>query len=176
MYEAGDILFYARVDGNLEDMIISRWTDSPFVHVAIAVSPVQKIEALCGGVALTLINSRHVAARYCYQEQAHPLVIEDLDSALAWLRTQIGMPYGVGDIINAFWFRWEKGLSFDVGGHFDCSALACEFLLKAGGIAALEAVTDAHTITPAQLAILLGISSGLAEGQKTGYNRGNEKK
>lgn len=160
MCEAGDILFYARVDGNLDDMIISKWTDSPFVHVAVAVSPVQKIEALGGGVALTLINSRHVAARFCYQEQAHPLVLEDMDAALAWLRTQIGMPYGVGDIINAFWRRWESGLSFDVGGHFDCSALACEFLLKAGGITALQAITDAHTMTPALLAQALGVTPG----------------
>ncbi len=161
MCEAGDILFYARVDGNLEDMIISRWTDSPFVHVAVAVSGVQKIEALGGGVALTLINSRHIAACYSYQSQAHPLVIEDMDAALAWLRTQIGMPYGVGDVVNAFWRRWEKGLSFDVGGHFDCSALACEFLLKAGGIAALQAITDAHTMTPALLAQALGVTSGV---------------
>lgn len=159
MYLPGDILFYGSVKGHIEDMIISGWTDSPFVHVAIAVSSLQKIEALGGGVALDLIDVRKVKAVYRYSEHAQPLVQENLASALAWLHTQIGKPYGAGDIVNAFWARWEHGISLDVGNHFDCSGLACEFLLKAGGIAALEQITDAHTITPAGLAKLLGIAA-----------------
>lgn len=168
MFQAGDILFYGRVNGHLEDMIISGWTHSPFVHVAIAVSSLQKIEALGGGVTLDLIDSRTVAAVYSYSEHAQPLVNENLDSALTWLHDQVHEPYGYGDIVNAFWAKWEKGMSFDVGGHFDCSALACEFLIKAGGIAALEPITDAHTITPAALAKTLGITAGSLATAKNG--------
>jgi hypothetical protein len=155
-YCAGDILFYGQVSGHLEDMIISGWTHSPFVHVAVVVNPVQKIEALGGGVALTLIDSRKVAAIYRYQIHATPLVQENLASALAWLHSQLNAPYGYGDILNAFWQRWERGFVIDLDGHFDCSGLATEFLIKAGGVD-LGQITDPHGVTPADLAGLLHI-------------------
>lgn len=160
LYQPGDILFYAAVKGSLEDSIISHWTDSPFVHVAIATTNGFKIEALSGGVVATLIDDRPIAALWSYQDHAQPVVQANLQQALTWLSGQLHLPYGWSDIFNAFLHKWEQGLFIDEEDHFDCSALACEFLLKAGGIAALEDVTDAHIITPALLARRLGVVTG----------------
>ena len=157
-YAPGDILFYTAQPGNVEDVVIAQWTASRFIHVAIAISPEQKIEALNSGVVLSPINDRLVAASWSYQQHATPLVEESLLHALEWLHSEVGQAYGVGDILDAFLLKFENALTFDVENHFDCSGLATEFLIKAGGVGALESVTDAHQITPAHLATLLGVS------------------
>lgn len=155
-YMPGDILFYAQGNGSWEDVVISDWTGSPLVHVAIAVSALQKIEALAGGVILSPIDSRTVAKSFLYTKNANPLVAESLAAALTWLHSQVGQMYGWGDIANAFLAKWEHNFSVDLGEHYDCSGLACEFLQAAGGIKNLLGVNP-HEVTPAGLAKLLGV-------------------
>jgi hypothetical protein len=153
----GDILFYAKQQGDLADTVISAWTGG-YVHVAIAISAVQKVEALAPVVAITSINTRAIAASWSYTSHAEPLVAENLHNALVWLIGQKGNLYGWGDIADAFIDKFEHGLvTLNIGDHFDCSALATEFLIKAGGVRALQNITDPHGITPAKLAQLLGV-------------------
>lgn len=165
-YLPGDILFYAKLgSSDLVGTVIEDWTDSEFDHVAIAVSAIQKIESLGlgvtpgGAVVLTPIEENRIAGAFHYSQHAHPFDPDDLAMALGWLHSQVGQLYGWGDIANAFLAKFEHGFSIDVGEHFDCSALATEFLLKAGGID-FGAITNAHEVTPAILAGVLGVKAG----------------
>jgi hypothetical protein len=155
-YMPGDILFYGKLAGSLTDEIISDWTNSNFVHVAIAVSASLKVEALYNGIVKTPIDSNSVAKAYYYHQRAD-VNAKNLAYALLWLDGMVGQVYGWGDIANAFLTRFEHGATIVLGDHFDCSALACEFLIKAGGVPGLQVVTDPHKVTPAMLAAYLGV-------------------
>lgn len=155
-YYPGDLLFFAKRAGQLNEEIISTWTDSPFVHVAIAISAVQKIEALAHGVVLTPIDGRAVAASYSYTQHAHPLDPNRLHDALTWLIGQKGNLYGWGDIANAFLMKFESEITVSVGNHVDCSGLATEFLQRAGGVD-LGTLVNPHEVSPAALATQLGV-------------------
>lgn len=151
LISAGDILFYKAGNGNWQDEAIRLWTASPFVHVAIAVSPVQKIEALANGVLRTPLAPSRVTAMWKFHG-------DHLSDGLAWLTGEVGQSYGYADILDAILARFEQSVSI-VSDHFDCSALATEFLLKCGGVEALRNITNPHTVTPAGLAQLLGVAS-----------------
>lgn len=158
-YMPGDILFYASIPDNIAvDKAISMWEgNSPIVHVAIAVSAVLKVEALGHGVVKTPIVQRNIYKDWLYHKNASPLVPETLSNALLWLDSQVGQMYGAGDIVNAILDKFEHSLSIDLGDHYDCSGLATEFLIIAGGIKKLAGVNP-HKVTPAQLADMLGPS------------------
>lgn len=157
-YQLGDILFFTSLKGSFIDSIIQYWTASPFVHVAIAVSPTRMVEALGTNVQVSPITSRNVAAMWSYVAHAHPLDEQDVHDAYMWLMNQVGQTYGWADIINAALEKFENAVTLDGNNRFDCSGLATQFLLKAGGVAALSNVTDAHTVTPASLAKLLDVA------------------
>lgn len=154
-YQAGDILFFAQGNGSIGDGLIRLWTGSKLVHCAIAVSGAQKIEALVNGVVKTPINTQAVAA--CWHVAQHNIPANNLNYGLSWLQSQLGQMYGWGDIVDDILWKFEHGLAFDVGDHFDCSALATEFLLKVGSVPGLESITDVHVVTPGELASLLGV-------------------
>jgi hypothetical protein len=164
-YLPGDILFYVGGDTpSFFDQAIELWTDSRFVHVAIAVSAIQKIEAVGQGVLLDPINEKTIAAAFHYSQKASPFVPANLAKALQWLYAQVGQLYGTVDIVNAVLDKIEHVAGID---HlltlntpfYDCSALASEFLITAGGIDAL-AGKDPHTVTPADLANMLKVKPG----------------
>ena len=148
-YEAGDTLFYKSGNGSLEDTIISDWTNSPYVHVAIAVSAVDMIEALSGGVRQAALRSPH--ALWSYQGNVRD---GNLQRGIDWLLSQVGCPYGFLDVLDAVVEKVESSVSL-VGEHYDCSALATEFLIQCGNVPQLLNVTNPHAITPAHLAKLL---------------------
>ncbi len=156
-YLPGDILFFAKRPGNLNEEAISAWTNSPFIHVAIAISALQKIEALANGVVLTPIDGRAVAASFSYTQHAHPLDPNRLHDALTWLIGQKGNLYGWGDIANAVLLRFETQITVSVGNHVDCSGLAVECLQRAGGVD-LGTLVNPHEVTPAALAKQLGVT------------------
>lgn len=151
-FSAGDILFYGQGNGDVADKLIRDWTNSPLVHVAIALSDVEKVEALAHGVVRTPIMEEDVAAHWQFQTQGGSLA-----NGLHWLTAQIGRMYGWGDILDALLWKFEHNVAIDTQ-HFDCSSLATEFLLKCGGVPGLEGVTDPHVITPARLAELLRVT------------------
>lgn len=157
-YMPGDILFYAKRAGQLNEEVISDWTNSPFIHVAIAISAVQKIEALAGGIVLTPIDGRAVAASFSYTQHAHPLDTNRLHDALTWLIGQRGNLYGWGDIANAFLMKFETEVTLSIGNHVDCSGLAVEFLQRAGGVE-LGPLVNPHEVNPAALATQLGVAA-----------------
>lgn len=152
MYKPGDILFYGQGNGVIADKLISVWTGSPLVHCAVAISGAQKIESLLHGVVLTPVDERAVAAHWSYVGG------DDLQAGLVWLHSQLGQIYGWGDILDAVLWKFEHAIAVD-DTHFDCSALATEFLLKCGGLKQLAAITNPHVITPAALAQLLGVNA-----------------
>lgn len=156
-YMPGDILFYAELPGDVIDTTISTWTNSKFVHVAIAESAMFKIEALGGGVVRTPIDGRSVAAAYHIHERMQ-VDANRLANALLWLHGQVGQMYGWGDIANAFLAKFEHGFSVDLGEHFDCSGLADQFGVYAG-IPELIG-SSPHEETPAQLAQALKVTIG----------------
>lgn len=158
-YYPGDILFYAKRPGHLNEEVISAWTNSPFIHVAIAISAVQKIEALASGIVLTPLDGRVVAASFSYTQHAHPLDPNRLHDALTWLIGQKGNLYGWGDIANAFLMKFETEVTLSVGNHLDCSGLATEFLMRSGGID-LGLLVNPHEVSPARLAQQLGVTAG----------------
>ena len=150
MYNPGDILFYAEVPTDIIDVAIADWTASKLVHTAIAISGVQKVEALMNGVMLTTIVEDQIAVAWV---NPHPGIY--IVQALSWLHGMIGQPYGYGDVIEAVLYRMQHNMVINVGDHFDCSALATEFLLKEGGVTQLAQITNPHEITPSALYTLL---------------------
>lgn len=151
-FVAGDILFYGQGNGDVMDKIIHDWTNSPLVHCAIAVSDIQKIEALSHGVVRTPIIEVDVAAHWQFTTNGGSRA-----NGLRWLEGQVGQMYGWGDILDGILWKLEHNVAIDTQ-HFDCSALATEFLLKVGGVPGLEGITDPHVITPARLAELLRVT------------------
>lgn len=151
-YMPGDILFYKGLPGDIYDVAITAVTHSELVHCAIAISAIQKIEELSGGVMLTPIDGRQVAVAYRFT-QSEQVDAQKLHAALTWLIAQKGLPYGWNDaLVAAFGFLPDLDPI-----HYDCSALASEFLQKAGTHKILPSV-DSHRVTPALLAdFLLGI-------------------
>src|SRR5213080_3134273 len=116
----GDLLFFAS-SGDLGDTLISDWTNSPIVHVGIAISAVQQIAALHQGVMLLPINYAGVARQWCYLQHVQPAEnLDNLHNALTWLIGQKGNLYGWGDIVNAALWKFEHAISITVGDHFDC--------------------------------------------------------
>jgi len=154
-YKWGDILFYSSYPNDIYDTLISDWTNSPLVHVAVAVSSTEKVEALINGVIISPISSRHVAKVWSYMNTGHSPLTDSFNYALNWLHLQVGNPYGFGDVAEAILYKLEHGLTVEIGDHFDCSALALEFLLKAGGVEQIQEVSDVHIYTPAMLYKLL---------------------
>ena len=152
----GDILFYeSGAAGDMGDKLIEAWTGSKIVHVAIAISAYFKVEALLNGVVKTPINYVNVYCSYLYHDSAKPN--NNLPEALVWLEQQVGQMYGYGDIVNAFLDKFESGISINVGDHLDCSGLASDFLIRAGGTPASQ-IKDIHNVTPIQLAEVLGVN------------------
>lgn len=159
-FNPGDILFYRAIPGDTVDAAISTWEggSGDFVHVAVAISKIQKIEAMTPTVALNPINGRSVDGVFRYSEHASPFNPTNLAEALNWLQQQVGQMYGWGDIVNAVLWKFEHGISIDVGGHTDCSDLGMSFLIRAGGVLPLLAsLGDPHTVTPQELATALGV-------------------
>lgn len=150
--EAGDILFYGSGNGSLEDQVIAAWTNSPYVHVAVAVSDTEMVQALSGGVNKAPIHTPD--AMWSYQEH---IAGGNLQRGIEWIKAQVGSSYGFIDIFDAVVERFEKGVTL-VGDHYDCSALAAEFLIQCGDVPEMLNVTNPHTITPADLAKLLNVS------------------
>ena len=155
LYSPGDILFYRRKPGDMVDTLISDITASPFVHVGIAISGMQEIQALFHGVLLTGIDPEPDVWSYS-QNAINPDPARML-SALAWLHSMCGRAYGWDDIGNALLAKLRLGLSIDISDNLDCSALACDFLLRAGAVPALFDNPDPHEVTPGILAARLGI-------------------
>jgi len=140
----GDILFYKN-KGTLPDNLIDFWEGSrnDFVHVAIQVSDTQKIEALYNGVTISDVNNSLVDAHYTLPDGL------DLERGIRWLFTQVGKPYGYGDILDAV-------LNHPViECHYDCSALATKFLIVCG--VTYVSASQIHMMTPQGLAEMLGV-------------------
>ena len=156
-YMPGDVLFFTSGSGNqISDTLIQDVTGSNIVHCAIAISALIKVESVFHGVVKTPIDYRNVAYSYYLHEKARPLVTENISKALLWLDSQVGQVYGWGDVMNALLTKFETGVTIGIGEHFDCSGLASEFLIMAGGTPASE-LTNAHNVTPVQLARILGV-------------------
>lgn len=152
MIQPGDILFYGS-SGNLTDMAIAFFTRSPFVHCSVAISPFSQIEALGQGIIQSSIPTPR--AIWHLQDNSTDYDTQDLAEAIDWLKSMVGKPYGYSDIATAM--RVLTGFYAVQIGHFDCSALCTEFLVKAGGVDLGGLELDPHTVTPAMLASQLKI-------------------
>ncbi len=150
-YSPGDILLYKESPHNLVDEAIELVTCSQYVHIAIAVSDHQKIEALSGGVIVSPLANTHPASVWSYMATIKDYDRNSLNMAVYWLQSMIGQPYGFADDFNAVLEALNFNMSLDAGNHFDCSSLAAEFLMKAGGVPRLQNVTDPHRVTPGLL-------------------------
>jgi len=152
----GDILFYTG-HGTIYDAAIEAVTHSQLVHVAIAISAVQKIEALSGGVMLTPIDNVAAARYWSYVQHVPNYDRLQFSTALNWLQGMRGTLYGWDDAASALIESWGFNLNIS-DNHFDCSALATEFLMKCGMVFGLYGVTNPHTVTPELLARYLGVT------------------
>src|SRR5690242_18532600 len=145
----GDILFYTNKK-DLPDTVIAFYEKltegaDDFVHCAIVVSEQKKVEALWNGVVLSNMNNSLPAAFY------HPLKAPDLALALKWIESQVGQAYGYGDLVDVL----LQHPVFEC--HYDCSALAAQFLGLAGDPLVKAWGQDVHMITPQMLADRLGV-------------------
>jgi hypothetical protein len=160
----GDILFYTATPGNVAENAIVLWTHSPYCHVAVALSALEKIEALSQCVVVNPLDLSRVAAVYRFSATAEYTSGKNLQvmTALQWLRGQVGTMYGWGDIVDAVLTRFETSVTITTLDHHDCSSLATDFLIRAGCKVVIEdkRTQDPHLVTPGDLADVVGIASG----------------
>lgn len=161
VYNPGDILFYGVKSGDLFDEAIATWTSSPFVHVAIALNSVQKMEALGSGIMLNYLDSNEVRSSWSWSFNTKVADPVRLHNALNWLISQKGNAYSWTDDMNAVLEKAGVPLLIDSGTKIvNCSGLATEFLVMAGGVPSLQGmIIDYHATTPAWLAGKLGVKS-----------------
>lgn len=150
-----DILFYTGVTEF--DRLIQLWTNSPINHVAIDIGDGTKIEALSNGIARTPTNQTRPVKIWSYYEHVTDQDAADMDTAKKWLLSMVGKKYGWSDIASAADI-FSKFVYAVRPGYYDCSALACEFLIQAGGVNLGELALDPHLATPASLAKQLGVT------------------
>lgn len=167
--ESGDILFYTG-SHSFFDRLISWWTKSSYVHVAIANDATYQIEARASGIIRSKIEPEHLGAVFSIREcvMQHD---SDIDAALApgvdkmivlalvWLVGKIGCDYSWSDIGVAIAERYKRHFFFIQPQHYDCSALAAEFLVRVG-FQLLMGDYDPAEITPGKLATFLNTSKG----------------
>ena len=137
LLESGDILFY-KMNGSFTDRIIKWYTKSPYVHVSIALDNKNQIEARAHGVIRTVIDRTRLGAVFHLNDGYQigkniPMGSKnELTKALVWLNMQVGREYSWADIVNAVAERWYQRMYLVQVQHYDCSALAAEFLTRAG--------------------------------------------
>jgi len=157
-FAAGDLLFYLS-QGDMLGWLIATWTRSPFIHVAICLDETYKVEAVQSGVQKALIRGNDyntLGSHWQLQANSKDHDPIDLSEALSWLQGMVGQSYGIQDFLtNANPF--EKFFYVVSPLHYDCSALATQFLVKAGGVNLCGYDLDPHTVTPADLATCLGV-------------------
>ena len=151
----GDILFYS---GNSEfDRLIQLWTRSPLNHCAIDMGDGFKIEAQPSGIERNPVNNAIPIKVWSYTENVKDRDPKDMQNAVGWVFSMIGRRYGWSDILTAV--NELQGIIYTVRpGYYDCSALATQFLIIAGGVDLGELETDPHLATPASLARQLKIA------------------
>lgn len=145
----GDLIFYSNNVSIYEKLI--QFKTGRFTHVAIAIDDDTKIEAIDTGVVKSPIDNVPPAAVW------HLPVRDDLhpDIGLAWLETMVGQKYGWSDAFTAA-NPLEQYIYLVRPDFYDCSALACQYLIECGfNVGLLE--TDPHKATPTSLANQLGI-------------------
>lgn len=151
----GDILFFT---GNTEfDKLIQWWTKSPLNHVAIDIGDGTKVEALSNGIARTPTNQSNPVLIWRYDEHVKDQDSTDMGNAKKWLLAMVGKTYGWSDIVSAA-DVFARAIYAIRPGFYDCSALATEFLIQAGGVDLGELALDPHLATPASLAKQLGVA------------------
>ena len=107
--EAMDILLYS--SESIVDMVVRLGTLSTFNHVAVAVSELEMIEALPGGVRLSPIRPGAIACRLMHN-------IEKNDEYVSTLKKYIGYQYGL--IADAF---AGLGMSVEIPHQLECAQL-----------------------------------------------------
>lgn len=160
----GDLVFYIGDPANLVDDAIMVRTGGRFVHVEVvydapgASSPASSlprtIGALASGVTLHPLPAQGIPALTSAHLLSSPARLE---AALSWLRGQVGQPYG-----------WEciadQGLALVPGApqlpaiHLDCSALAADFLTRAGYPFPAHAPGPLALVSPVSLARAVGLT------------------
>lgn len=148
----GDILFYS--GSSMEDKLIQMWTHSPINHVAIDLGDNTKVEALNNGIAHTPYYTPFHT--WSYENNVKDKDPADMQKAIDWLKSMVGKPYGWSDIASAADLL-NKTIYSVKPGFYDCSALACQFLIMAGGVDLGPLGLDPHLATPASLAQQLGV-------------------
>lgn len=148
----GDILFYSHT--GLLQTAIKLVTHSRFTHTAIDVGDGTIIQAIDKGIAQTTYEPAAVV--WHYRDHTTDFDREDLAQAMTWLLSMVGKPYGVSDLIGGLNI-FSRFLYFAKPDAYDCSALATEFLVKAGGVDLGELGLDPHLATPGSLARQLGV-------------------
>lgn len=150
----GDILFYSGT--SLFDHAIQVWTSSKINHVAIDIGDGTKVEALDSGISRSLISSPSAYRTWSYSQHVQDRDPDDMKKAISWLTSMVGKKYGWSDIASAA-DVFNKLFYAVRPGFYDCSALACEFLIQAGGVDLGQLSFDPHLATPASLAKQLGV-------------------
>lgn len=156
MYNAGDILLYCGDPNNAYDIAIVNVTHSKFVHAAVALNDVQKIEALSGGIMLNNIDNMLPAAVWSFVDHEPNYERDQLHSALNWLICQRGNAYSWGDAANVLLNHLHSPIEFATNNLVFCSGLCVEFLQRAGCVEVMG--LDYHKVTPAMLASQLNIN------------------
>lgn len=157
MYYNGDILFYTALAGDIYDQAIVNVTGSRFVHAAIALNDVSKIECLNAGVMINAIGNRGAAASWSYINELTSFDAVALHNALNWALMQKGNAYGWEDVGNVLLHKAGIDLTINTGNLLFCSGLCLEFLQLAGGMPEPVRLANPHSTTPGMLANLLGV-------------------
>lgn len=127
----GDLLLY-RSDGTLPARLISWATQGPYVHCEVDLGDGTTIGALTRGVSHYIPTRKNLARAVVVPLN---VLLERVETGIAWLQKQVGSEYGWVDIFNqALLFLKLPKLFFFIPGTFDRSDLVARYLEIAGGL------------------------------------------
>lgn len=109
------------------------------------------IEATGSGIQRRVYAARLPAAVFDYASRSKDVDPQDFAKAMTWLDGMIGQPYGYSDIMTVI-SPFRKFFYVVQLKRYICSALATEWLIKAGGVDLLGFDEDPHNVTPRDLA------------------------
>ena len=149
MIVPGSVILF-KSSGKWYERAIEIATGGPWVHAEIAYVGGLTIGARPHGITTSPapINPNTYTAI-----DITPYTTPDkIQAALAWLEQQIGDEYGTMDIVyQAIKFLWPNNkLRIGIEGHYDCSDLACRYLIHAG-VSLPDPMLDTYSVTPNDL-------------------------
>lgn len=147
--QSGDIIFYK--GHSWADWLIKNWTNSEYVHCAIAIDSDRVIAATTSGIKIQPLGEYDTVWTYA------SYAIENNEAfrvaGMLWLNKQVGTGYSWTDIFSQAINKVIRGTYVYSNREYDCSELCVRFLMHTRDFDLGDLVDYPNQATPGSLII-----------------------